>query len=206
MGTIERRRSIRNFGEDEVKRETVETILDAGLRAPSPKNRQPWRFIVIMDKELKRSLVDSMRNEIHLLLKKERDRKDIYDSLRTMEIIDKAPVLVFVCYEYGMVVEHDDGVDWKLSATDLEAVELQSIGAAVENMLLKAEELGLGSLWCADILYAYKAISKLSERPIVSAVCFGYKKEQPDDRERKSIREMCFFADKQVNDLRVPIY
>ena len=50
MGTIERRRSIRNFGEDEVKRETVETILGAGLRAPSPKTVSPGALLLLWTK------------------------------------------------------------------------------------------------------------------------------------------------------------
>lgn len=193
MGSIENRRSIRKFDKREVERSLVESILRAGLQAPSPKNRQPWRFVVIMEEAIKNKIVDSMREEICMLAKQKKNRKDIWASLETMEIIEDAPVLILVCYEYGMVASHDDGVDWEISATDLEAVELQSIGAAVENMLLKAEELGIGSLWCADILYAYKVISKYAERPVISAVCLGYKKELPDVREKKGISEMCVF-------------
>ena len=47
MGAIEERRSIRNFKKIKVEREKLVSILQAGLQAPSPKNRQPWRFIII---------------------------------------------------------------------------------------------------------------------------------------------------------------
>lgn len=193
MGSIEDRRSIRRFKNAMVERKKLETILQAGLQAPSPKNRQPWRFVVITDKGMKTELVDSMRKEIHMQIKEKADRMDIQASMETMDIIDQAPVLILVCYEWGMTEQHDDGVNWQIAAKDLEAVELQAIGASVENMLLKAEELGIGSLWCGDILYAYGTISKYSELPVVSAVCLGYKDEMPEARVKKSVSELCLF-------------
>lgn len=193
MGNIEDRKSIRKYKKKKVEREKIEAVLTAGLQAPSPKNRQPWRFVIISDEKKKQELVVSMRNCIHMQVKEKADREDICASLETMDIIEQAPVLILVCYEYGMVKQHDDGVNWPIVAKDLEVVELQAIGAAVENMLLKAEELGIGSLWCADILYAYEIVSKYSSRPIVSAVCLGYKDEMPTVRVKKKISEMCTF-------------
>lgn len=193
MGTIESRRSIRKFKKDKVEREKIEAVLLAGLQAPSPKNRQPWRFVIISDEKKKQDLAVSMRNHIHMQMKEKPDREDIRASLETMDIIEQAPVLILVCYEYGMTKQHDDGVNWVIAAKDLETVELQAIGAAVENMLLKAEELGLGSLWCADILYAYEIVSKYAPMPVVSAVCLGYKDETPIAKEKKKILEMCKF-------------
>ena len=138
-------------------------------------------------------MVSSMEREINALYQSKKERKDIRESLETMRIIDKAPVLILICYQYGMVKIHDDGVNWCISSSDIEALELQSVGAAVENMLLKAEEMGIGSLWCGDILYAYKTIAIYSKKPVVSAVCLGYAEESPPARPRKSIEEKCIF-------------
>lgn len=193
MGIIEERRSIRIFSSREVENEKIRQILQAGLQAPSPKNRQPWEFVIIADKQKKSALVSSMKKEIEVLYQRKKDRKDIRESFSTMEIIDEAPVLILICYEYGTAESHDDGVHWCISASDIEALELQSIGAAVENMLLKTEELGLGSLWCGDILYAYNTISEYSGKPVVSAVCLGYAIEHPPIRDRKSLEEKCTF-------------
>lgn len=193
MGIIENRRSIRKYKNQKVEKEKIEAILLAGLQAPSPKNRQPWRFVIISDENKRKDLATKMRNHINMHIKENAYREDIYASLETIDIIEQAPVLILVCYEYGMVQQHDDGVNWQIAARDLEAVELQAIGAAVENMLLKAEELGIGSLWCGDILYAYEIVSQFSTRPVVSAVCLGYKNEMPINREKKKISEMCVF-------------
>lgn len=193
MGYIEERRSIRSFKNQKIEPGKLKAVLQAGLMAPSPKNRQPWKFIIFDNPERKNDLVESMRYCILEKAQKYPNRIDVKDSLITMDIIEEAPAFVLICYVCGTTEHHDDGVNWGIAATDLEAVELQAIGAAVENMLLKAEELGLGGLWCADILYAYPVLQKISDFPIVSAVCLGYKAEYPTARERKNWDEVCIF-------------
>jgi nitroreductase len=49
-------RAIRHFSARPVSDEAVETMLHAAIRAPSGGNRQPWRFVVIRDADLKRRL------------------------------------------------------------------------------------------------------------------------------------------------------
>lgn len=193
MGNIEKRRSIRKYRSDSVEIEKIEAVLVAALQAPSPKNRQPWRFIVITDQNEKKRLVSSMKAHIRKIAEEKKNRKDISASFETLDIIEEAPVFILVCYKYGTAEYHDDDIRWKMTAKDLEVVELQAIGAAVENMLLKAEELGLGSLWCADILYAYDIVAQYSSDIVISGVCLGYKDEMPSARKRNSILEMCRF-------------
>lgn len=50
------RRSVRNFVYKPVTKETIETILKAGMHAPSARNRQPWHFYVITDREVLRMI------------------------------------------------------------------------------------------------------------------------------------------------------
>ena len=51
------RRSVRRFTDQPVPRETIEALLRSAIQAPSPSNRQPWRFAVITDPEIKRQIV-----------------------------------------------------------------------------------------------------------------------------------------------------
>src|SRR5207344_3332498 len=53
---IHSQRAIRHFSEKPVSDEAVETMLKAAIRAPNGGNRQPWRFVVIRDANLKRQL------------------------------------------------------------------------------------------------------------------------------------------------------
>lgn len=48
---IETRRSIRKFSEQEISMEDIQDILESGIKAPSAKNRQPWKFVIVMGKE-----------------------------------------------------------------------------------------------------------------------------------------------------------
>jgi nitroreductase len=50
------RRSIRSYEEREIPEDVLDKILEAGRRAPSADNRQPWRFIVLTDYEVKEEL------------------------------------------------------------------------------------------------------------------------------------------------------
>ena len=49
---IRERRSVRNFEEKDVDKELLEKIIQAGKYAPSAQNKQPWKFIVITNKEV----------------------------------------------------------------------------------------------------------------------------------------------------------
>jgi nitroreductase len=72
-------------------------------------------------------------------------------------------------------------------------VNVQSVGAAIQNMLLAAQDLGLGSLWIADVFYAYgKLCSWLGKegQMMVAAVSFGYPDENPDARPRKPVSDV----------------
>lgn len=56
LPAIENFRSVREFSSREVDSEIVESVLEAGRRAPSAKNRQPWRFVLIQDEEVKKRI------------------------------------------------------------------------------------------------------------------------------------------------------
>ncbi len=53
---IKIRRSIRKFAPDDVSEDLVNQMLEAARLAPSASNRQPWRFLVVRDREIRRKL------------------------------------------------------------------------------------------------------------------------------------------------------
>ena len=74
----------------------------------------------------------------------------------------------------------------------LEIVDTLSIGASIQNMLLKAEEMGLGTLWIANTLYAYTELEEYldTEEQLVGAIAVGYADEVPLQPPRKSLEEI----------------
>lgn len=184
LNTIQTRRSIRKFKSDPVTREIVQKLLEAAVMAPSAKNSQSWRFTVVMEAK-KDEMLSVLRKGI---ANREAEGQDIGSVKWSIGCIEQAPVTVFV--------HNTDGIHpWKArkeheSWWDLATV--QSVGAAIENMLLAATELGLGSLWIADVWEAYPELNAWLEtdHQLVSAVSFGYPDVSPTAPPRKSMEEV----------------
>ena len=60
---IKKRRSVRKYKPDAIPDQMLENILNAGRIAPSAKNYQPWRFVVVRDPDLKKQLIDASRGQ-----------------------------------------------------------------------------------------------------------------------------------------------
>jgi nitroreductase len=71
------------------------------------------------------------------------------------------------------------------------------VAAAIQNMLLKATAMGLGSLWICDIYYASEALTKHLHKTwkLVAAVALGWPAETPKPKPRKPLDEVSEFLD-----------
>ena len=138
---IKNRRSIRKYKCKAVDKEAIAQILQAGMLAPSSKNRQPWKFVVAMEsakEEACQAMEEGIRRE-----KKEPFIPDssqyINGAEHTLRIMQQAPVLVnTLAAPFNKGLSMDERVS--------EICNAQSIGAAIENMTLGATAQGLGSL------------------------------------------------------------
>jgi len=61
LEVIKKRQSVRSYQDKEVPEEILQEILEAGRLAPSPCNNQPWKFIVVRDKNLKEGLISAYK-------------------------------------------------------------------------------------------------------------------------------------------------
>ena len=184
LDVIAARRSIRKFKDAPIPDALLETILCAGIQAPSGKNRQPWRFIVV--KQDKRDeMCRIMRQGI---AEAKAEGEDSGSAEWTVKVMEQAPVTVFIINPEGKRPweAHDIGEMFQ------DVVDIQSIGAAIQNMLLAAQDLGLGSLWICDVFYAYEPLCAwLGETgAMIAAVSFGYADESPIARSRKPFSEV----------------
>lgn len=190
MKEIENRRSIRKFEEREIPREIVDKILTAGIKAPSAKNRQPWKFTVVTGSAKART-VELMRSGI----KREQEtgrllpgsKRHIADAWHTAKIMDEAPVLIMIANPGGKSLYESLTPEERL----FEWADIQSVGAAVENMILEARSLGIGSLWICNIFFAYEELSEFfgGSGVLMAALSLGYAAETPHARPRKPFDE-----------------
>lgn len=184
---IERRRSIRAYQDRPVPRRMLEEILRAGTLAPSSKNRQPWRFVVVSG-AAKADMLAAMKRG----LEREKtapllpdSRQHLPGAERTREIMGQAPAVIFVLNTLG----RDLAVPLDPEDRVAELCNVQSVGAALENMTLAAVDLGLGSLWICDIFFAYRELSAWlsAEGELLAALAVGYAAENPPPRPRKGL-------------------
>jgi nitroreductase len=181
---IAARRSIRAFKPIPVPDEALQTILTAATQAPSGKNRQPWRFVVVRE-DHRAEMVRILRAGIE---EAKAHGIDHGSSENTAAIMEQAPLTVFVFNPEGIGLEESRSVHQVL----WDAVNVQSVGAAIQNMLLAALALGLGSLWICDVYYAYEGLQRWLDEPgqLVAAVSFGYPDENPDARPRLPVAQV----------------
>lgn len=176
MDAIRNRRSIRVFDGRPVDPETTRALVQAATFAPSRMNSQPWHFHVATDAALKRvTEVMAMSTSYLQEYIEALGAEGVERAARFYADLGNAPVVIGISSPY-----YEDPFE----ARD----EAISIGAAMENLLLAAQDSGLATCsisvphWIADRLAA--AFEVPPEREIVSLVLLGYADEVPVPRDR----------------------
>ena len=138
LDSILLRRSIRKYTQEPISDEAIHTILQSALSAPSGLNLQPWYFVVLKSPE--------KRKELFRIMEKVSD--DISSELESRfeghpEIIDETKKFIRTLGDAPAILLafllRDDYADPKTATL--------SVAAAVENALLAARDLGIGSCW-----------------------------------------------------------
>ncbi|MDK9707063.1 MAG: nitroreductase family protein [Desulforhopalus sp.] len=186
LQTIYARHSIRQFQDRPVADEMIRTILDAANQAPSAHNQQSWRFVVLREKK---------RLELaHLVAARANDFPKPSSSILRMasRCLASAPVVISVSNTGSLIahgselfnLEHDRSLDF------FRTMEIQSSAAAVENLLLAATSLGLGSVWLG-ILYLLKeeVLAFLGEEngEFMAVIPIGHPKKDQGGPQKKSL-------------------
>lgn len=175
---IYKRRSVRHFLQKPIPEKDLDQILESGMWAPSEKNAQPWKFLVIrgaerksMVKALKEGIMKNRKGEEGALFGKKYE-KFIPSAIYTARILEQAPVIVFVLNTKGLSLREDHPKDMTL----MEITDIQSISAAIQNMCLEATARGIGSLWTCNVFFAYDELKEWlhEDGEMVAAIAFGY--------------------------------
>ena len=186
LETIRRRHSIRQFQDLPVDDSLIKIILDAANQAPSAHNQQSWRFIVLRERK---------RLELsHLVAARANDFPKPSSSILRMasRCLASAPVVISVS-NTGSLIAHGSelfNIDNDKSYDFFRTMEIQSSAAAVENLLLAATSLGLGSVWLG-ILYLMKdeVLSFLGEKKgeFMAVIPIGYPKKDQAGPQKKPL-------------------
>lgn len=168
INAIKSRRSVRLYKSDPLKKDVMQVIVEAGYYAPTGHGAQPWHFSVIQD----RTLLD----EVNARAKKKMAAVPV-DWIQNIgkapgaNITHKAPVLVIVSAKKDAVTGAEDCT------------------AAMENMMIAAESLGIGSCWMGFVSFIFDDADMMKKLGVPEgyeprqAAVFGY----PDGRKQPAL-------------------
>ncbi|ABU60011.1 nitroreductase family protein [Roseiflexus sp.] len=183
---IRGRRSVRRLSDRPVAREHILAMLEAARWAPSPHGRQPWRFVVLTRAEVKHTLAAAMGEEWRRQLALDgQDAATIDTRVRkSYERMTSAPVVLLPClYTVNLDVYPDEA----RNAAEI-TMAVQSLGCAIQNMLLTAYALGLDCGWmCAPLFCPETVTAALDLDPALiphALITVGYAAVEPVRRER----------------------
>lgn len=166
ISNIKTRRSVRDYADRPVSNEVIESIIDAGIHAPTGLGMQPWRFVVIKDK----AIMKQMSNHCKPKLLKQLEGVNIdaavqfKNMLKTekFDIFYNAPVLIIVLGNKNAPTADFD------------------CSMCAQNMMLAAHSMGLGSCWIGTACLVQdnpEMLNKLkipADFKVVAPIIFGY--------------------------------
>jgi nitroreductase len=159
---VRKRLSVRSYKPDPIPEGVLGRILEAGRLAPSAKNIQPWKFIIIRDSEVKKALVPACRGQA---------------------FIAEAPIVICACALTEQAWKGMGGY-WTAEAVD--------VTIAIEHMMLAAAAEGLGTCWIGAYVEAdVRKVLAIPEgvKPI-ALTPLGYPARESKPRPRKPLSEI----------------
>ncbi|MCF7790895.1 MAG: nitroreductase family protein [Victivallales bacterium] len=170
---VSKRKSCRNYDDEEVPDSLLEKCIEAARLSPSACNKQPWRFVIVKEKNTRIKIF----------------KKGLLPFL-PMPWFMKAPVIIALCaatefttHKFAPMLS---GIDYKLI----------DLGIAGEHFVLAAESLGLGTCWIG--WFKEKKVKKILDIPknikIASLITVGYPVDnEPNTKEKLPLDKVTFY-------------
>jgi nitroreductase len=190
---IKARRSIRKFKPDAISRELIAELLEAARLAPSGTNIQPWRFIAVTSEEMRAKLAPA-----------------------TLDFVATAPLIMACCVDLNAVESRmERAMELKaagaFAGTQLDKMNMAdyqqksqrdhaatlaylnlNVAIAIEHMLLRAVDLGLGGCWV--FMFSQRRVKEALNLPdsmqVTALVPIGYPDQNPAPRPRLPLEDI----------------
>jgi len=164
LETIKNRRSIRTYKRQDLAQETLDKLLEAARWAPSAGNVQPWAFVIVTSQKIKQGISLGAFGQ---------------------KTLEEASIVIVVCAD-------EKRAEQSYGSRGKTLYCLQDTAAAIQNIMLTAHSLGLGSCWVGafkeeEIRKVIKAPKEM--RPI-ALIPIGYPNENPAARNRRPLSEI----------------
>lgn len=158
INNIMTRSSVRAYTDQKVSNADIETLLKAGMAAPSSRNKQPWELVVITDREV----LDQLPG-----------------AIRGASMAANAPLAIAVC---GVPARRSS------SDPKAAEIWVQDCSAVSENILLAAHAMGLGAVWCGAYPENTANTTKVLQLPNgvipMSVIVIGHPSGEPNIKDK----------------------
>jgi F420 biosynthesis protein FbiB-like protein len=189
---IKKRRSVRKYQPQKVSGEAVLEVLVAAGWAPSAHNSQPWRFIILENPSVKRKLVEAIADVWGADTEKDGAKVDAKMRQERLDRFANAPALILACTTLDGLRKF---TDQKRQMFERDLAQ-QSLGAAMQNILLTAQALGLGACWFCAPGFCKETVRKVLGIPEAvepeAFIIMGYSAEKSSAPPKKPLEEYCF--------------
>ena len=200
------RRDIRSFMDTPISDEKLYKILEAAHSAPSVGFMQPWNFIMIKDKEIKKELANVVEKERRALAihYEGTERELTFLDLKIAGILEAPVTICVTCNPFS-------AGDHVLGRNSIPETDLMSTSCAIQNMWLAAYAEGLAMGWVS--FYKKADVRTILNIPYhidpVALISVGYTDDYPDRPlleihkwEKRQSLEKLIFADKWEKEER----
>jgi coenzyme F420-0:L-glutamate ligase / coenzyme F420-1:gamma-L-glutamate ligase len=197
LNLAQTRRSVRKFSERSVSRDNLLAVLEAARWAPSNHNRQPWRFIVLEQRQQIERLAEQVGRSLSAKMQSLPAIASAYAAELThyATFFAGAPAVILTLHKRPVSVS--DALLRGVRDPALVSGEPLSVAMAVQNMLLAAHALGLGTcVLTAPLIVEQAILAEVRPPPSYDLTCLvavGHPAETPPAPRRKSIEQILEF-------------
>lgn len=178
------RRSVRRYMERPISPEVLTRLLEAACQAPSAHNSQPWRFVVVARGARRATLAERMgaRFREDLLRDGLSGEEAEAQVERSRQRLGRAPVLIVACLTMEDMARYPDARRQELERQ----MGVQSVAAAIQNLLLAAQAEGLAACWMCAPLFCPDIVLEVLDLPRhwqpQAFITLGYAAEPPKEK------------------------
>lgn len=162
LDAIRTRRSLRQLSNRPVPHHVLDDLLEVACLAPAPHHTRPWRYVIVQPRS-RAALAEAMGKAWRADLERDGQPPELIERLlqKSHRQITEAPALILAC------LTREGLRDWldERRARNEWAMAQQSIGAAMQNVMLAAHALGLASYWISAPLFAPEACAEALSLP-----------------------------------------
>lgn len=170
LNLIKIRYSVREYKDNPITKSTIEKIVQAGVWGPAIHHFQPWEFVVILDKQ---KIIDLCKT-FAKMVKTNRKLFPRFMIKPTLEAMHNTQCLI-------AVYNTKDFTRFYKYFTQSKRVpriaEISAIAAAIQNMFIIAESLGIGGCWLTAPIFCQREINKflkVRKKELIALLTFGY--------------------------------